>query len=122
MKIVVVGCRGQLGRELCRQIGSQAVGLGHAELDITDPAAVARVIRKHAPDVVINTAAYTAVDRAEQEHDVCFAVNATAVLHLAEACSDLNCTLVQISSDYVFGTLAEQPRPHRETDVVSPQG
>ena len=122
MKIAVVGCRGQLGRELCRQFGSQAVGLGHAELDITDPAAVARVLRQHAPDVVINTAGYTAVDRAEQEPEACFAVNSTAATHLAEACNGLNCTLVQISSDYVFGAAAERPRPYREADAVCPLG
>ena len=74
------------------------------------------------PAAVINCAAYTAVDKAESEPEKCRAVNAVAVEHLVRACEKLDCPLVQISTDYVFGAVPSAPRPSREDDPCQPQG
>jgi dTDP-4-dehydrorhamnose reductase len=122
VRIVVIGSRGQLGSELCRQLGDEAIGLDRAALDITDPAAVASCLSELAPDAVVNTAAYTLVDKAEQQTQLCDAVNRAAVGHLAETCRQLDCVLVQISSDYVFGADRSPQVPWLEQDEPAPQG
>ena len=91
-------------------------------LDLTHGPAVRKALAELKPAMVINCAAYTRVDQAESEPEVCRAVNATAVGHLADACGRLDCPLVQISTDYVFGGPADHGRPHREDDPTSPQG
>ncbi len=122
MTIVVTGAYGQLGGELCRQLGSAAIPLDIDTLDLTDgPATVARIAAIR-PEAVINCAAYTAVDKAESEPEKCRAVNAVAVEHLVRACGQLDCPLLQISTDYVFGAVPSPPRPWREDDPCRPQG
>jgi dTDP-4-dehydrorhamnose reductase len=122
MSIVVTGAYGQLGGELCRQLGTAAIPLDIDTLDLADgPATVERMLSLK-PEAVINCAAYTAVDKAETEPEKCLAVNATAVENLVLACSQLNCPLVQISTDYVFGAVVASPRPWRENDPCRPQG
>jgi dTDP-4-dehydrorhamnose reductase len=109
MKIAVTGAKGQLGGELCRLLGPRAVPLDIDELDLTDRAAVLRAIPSLRPKLVINCAAYTQVDQAEREPERARAVNAAAVGYLAEACSLLDCPLMQISTDYVFcGSIPEK--------------
>jgi dTDP-4-dehydrorhamnose reductase len=122
MTIVVTGCGGQLGSELCRQLGHQAVGLDLPDFDLTDRDRVVEILTEIRPRAVINTAAFTQVDRAEEEVALCRAVNAAGVAHLVEACGRLDCTLVQISTDYVFGGDTGRRVPYRETDEPSPQG
>ena len=117
--IVVTGAEGQLGSELCRQLGGSSVGLSRQQCDLLDPSQVADVLRHLRPAAVINTAAYTAVDRAEQEPSLCQAINADAVGTLANLCRELDCLLVQVSTDYVFGADARQT-PYAETDVPAP--
>jgi dTDP-4-dehydrorhamnose reductase len=119
MKVLVTGAAGQLGGELCRQLGDTAMGLDRAGLDITDRDAVERLLRSERPDVVINAAAYTAVDRAETDVATCRSVNADAVAHLAAGCDQVGATLVQISTDYVFGA-PDHTTPWRETDAPLP--
>ncbi len=120
MKIAVTGAYGQLGGELCCRLGSDAIGLDIDTLDLTDKQAVSGRMLALKPDAVINCAAYTQVDKAESEPEKCRAVNATAVEHLASACDLLDCPLVQISTDYVFGVTGK--RPWREDDPTTPQG
>jgi dTDP-4-dehydrorhamnose reductase len=120
MKTVVTGSGGQLGSELCRQLGGQAVGLDLPEFDLTDRQGVLRRIETLRPDVVINTAAYTRVDEAEERPELAQAVNAEGVAHLVEACRAIDCLLVQISTDYIFGGEAGRSIPYRETDPTSP--
>ncbi len=115
--IVVLGAEGQLGAELCRQLGERAVGLGRHQCDLLEPDRVAEVLKRLQPLVVINTAAYTAVDRAEQEPALCHAMNADAVAALASLCRELDSTLVQISTDYVFGADLSRQVPYAETDA-----
>jgi dTDP-4-dehydrorhamnose reductase len=122
MPIVVTGAYGQLGGELCRQLGTDAIPLDIDTLDLTDGKAVVERMLQLKPRAIVNCAAYTQVDKAEREPEKCLAVNATAVEHLARACGTLDCPLVQISTDYVFGAAPSAPRPWREDDPPSPQG
>jgi dTDP-4-dehydrorhamnose reductase len=122
MKVLVLGSGGQLGAELCRQLGTDALGFGRKDLDITDRPLAARTIRELNPQSVINAAAYTAVDKAEAEPELCEATNARAVGNLAEVCREVDCPLVQISTDYVFGADRSRRVPYREDDQPGPQG
>jgi dTDP-4-dehydrorhamnose reductase len=121
MRIAVTGSQGQLGSELCRQLGGDAAGLDLPQFDLTDRDRVLRTLIEIAPQAVINTAAYTQVDRAEEEIQRCRAVNARGVAHLVEACRALDCVLVQISTDYVLGGDTRRRVPYRETDEPQPQ-
>lgn len=122
MRIAVTGAGGQLGGELCRRLGAGAIPLDLPEVDLTDAEQVRRALGEARPAAVINTAAYTLVDRAEQESARCWAVNAAAVGHLAGACRELECPLVQVSTDYVFGLDAGRTIPYVEDDKPGPLG
>ena len=99
-----------------------AIPLDIDTLDLTDgPAVIERMLALR-PEAIVNCAAYTQVDKAESEPERCRAVNAAAVEYLARACGLLDCPLVQISTDYVFGAACPAPRPWREDDPPSPQG
>ena len=119
--IVVTGAFGQLGSELCRQLGSGAMGLHLPDFDLTHEDQILETIARIRPHAVINTAAYTLVDRAEEEVERCRAVNVRGVTHLAKACRAAGSTLVQISTDYVFGD-PERRKPYREADDPQPAG
>lgn len=120
MKIVIAGCNGQLGRSLANTApaNAQLVRLASAVLDISDPAAVADQISRHRPDIIINAAAYTAVDRAEAEEDRAFAVNATGPALLAEAARRCGARLVHISTDFVFS--GDTGIPYRTDSPTAP--
>jgi dTDP-4-dehydrorhamnose reductase len=122
MKITVTGAEGQLGREFCRQLGASALPLDLPEFDMTDRDQVQRTMRVLRPDAIINCAAYTQVDRAEREAEVCHQINADAVQYLVQAAITLDCPLVQISTDYVFGADAARHSPYVETDPPGPLG
>ena len=122
MKTLITGGQGLLGRELVRQLGAQAVPVDLPACDITQRSLVRRVMRDLHPEAVINCAAYTRVDKAEREPSLCTAVNADAVAHLAEACREANCVLVQLSTDYVFGGDEQRTTPYAEEDQPAPQG
>jgi dTDP-4-dehydrorhamnose reductase len=122
MHIAVTGAYGQLGGELCRQLGPDAIPLDIDTLDLTDGRAVIDRMLALKPRTIVNCAAYTQVDKAENEPEKCRAVNATAVEHLVRGCELLDCPLVQISTDYVFGEKSPRKRPWREDDPTSPQG
>lgn len=104
MRVLVTGANGQLGRELLDRPGRhRVVGLTASELDITDAPAVRARVDEVSPDVIVNAAAMTAVDDCEHDVDTAMLVNATAVGHLAAAAAATDATLVQVSTDYVFG-------------------
>ncbi|ROR01502.1 dTDP-4-dehydrorhamnose reductase [Desulfosoma caldarium] len=120
--VVVTGILGQLGWELERSCPASVrlVGVDLPEVNITQPDQVARLFARTRPHVVINAAAYTAVDRAEQEAEAAYAVNRDAVRLLAEACAQQGAHLVHVSTDFVFdGTLS---RPIRPSDLPNPLG
>ena len=98
------------------------VGLDLPDFDLTDRDCVLTTLLRLRPEVIINTAAFTQVDKAEQEPALCRRVNVDGVKHLVEACRELDCTLVQISTDYVFGRDAGRTAPYRETDEPGPLG
>ena len=112
MRIAVTGAAGQLGREVCRLLGEQALPLEIDTLDLTDRAAVLAYLPELKPDAVINCAAYTAVDQAEHESARCYAANATAVEHLAEACAG---AVSSVASEHGLRFL----RPGRSPRAVS---
>lgn len=117
-RILVTGSGGQLGTELCRQLGSEAVGLDLPCLDLTRRDVVLAAIHQYRPEIVVNTAAYTQVDRAELEPALCRAVNLGGVENLIAACRPLGSLLVQLSTDYVFD--GEKGTPYSETDPPRP--
>lgn len=111
MIVLIVGAGGQLGRALLEHAPARirAVGLDRNSLDITDAAAVGAAVEAIAPDIIINAAAYTAVDRAESEQDLAFAINAAAPGHLAQAAARRSCRMVHVSTDFVFDGTASSP-------------
>lgn len=113
MKAIVTGVGGQVGRALAAAAPSRWTvrGFDRAALDITDRDAVDRMIDTERPDLVINAAAYTAVDRAESEAGLADKVNSQAVAHLADAAARVGAQLVQISTDFVFDGRAARPYP-----------
>lgn len=120
-RIVVTGADGQLGRSLFDVLknNSNAVFLTKTQLDICDESAVQKILKSLAPQVLINTAAYTNVDAAELDKETAFAVNATGVSTIAKICNEIKCKLIHISTDYVFdGT---NQTPYKETDTPNPQ-
>jgi len=117
VKLLVTGANGQLGRALVR-LG--AAGRTRAELDVGDASAVAAALDAEKPDVVVNAAAYTAVDRAESEPDAAFAANEAGARAVAAACAARGIALVHVSTDYVFD--GEKPTAYVETDATRPLG
>lgn len=120
MRVLITGSNGQLGQALQATLPGHIHGrfLDHATLDITDPTAVRHIVREIAPDWIINAAAYTAVDRAESESEIAFAVNATAPRLLAEAAHVQGARLIQVSTDFIFdGT---HHRPYRLDQAPHP--
>ena len=123
MKILVIGGNGQLGWELCGKGSPQGfdiVSLDIPGFDITDCRAVKKAVCRSGASLVINAAAYTAVDQAESEPELAFAVNHNGPLHLASTCSEIKIPLIHISTDYVFD--GAKSEPYLETDTVSPLG
>ena len=124
MKLLVTGHHGQLARSLLeRSAGRESielVAIGRPEVDLEVPGSVAAAVRAIAPDVVINAAAYTAVDQAEDEPDRAFRVNAEAAGEAAAAARDVGAAIVQVSTDYVFDGRSDQP--YREDAATNPLG
>jgi len=120
LKVLITGAGGQAGQALCRTAPDQVeiFSLDRDRLDITDGVAVLRTVRAERPDLVINAAAYTAVDKAETEQDQAFAVNATAVGNLAAAAAATGARFIHISTDFVFD--GSQSSPYRPEDRTNP--
>ena len=122
MDILVFGHNGQVATELRARDGQgvQITALDRDAADLTDPAACAQAIADHTPDAVINAAAYTAVDKAEEDEATAHAINADAPAAMARACADLGIPFVTISTDYVFS--GEGTDPWQPSDPTGPQG
>jgi dTDP-4-dehydrorhamnose reductase len=121
MKVLVTGAGGMLGRDVVLAAGNaghDVVGFGHTELDITDPAALGSKFELERPDVVINCAAWTDVDGAEEAEEEALAVNGTAAGHVAAAAATVGAGVVYVSSDYVFD--GSKGAPYVETDQTAP--
>ncbi|MFQ9510935.1 MAG: dTDP-4-dehydrorhamnose reductase [Lachnospiraceae bacterium] len=120
MKVLVTGVKGQLGHDVvneCAKRGIDTVGVDVEEMDITDAQVVERVIKESNVDAVIHCAAYTAVDAAEDNIDLCRKVNANGTENIAKVCKELDIKMMYISTDYVFngqGEHAWEPDDERE--------
>jgi dTDP-4-dehydrorhamnose reductase len=120
LQLLVIGAQGQLARSLLevnKPEGARVDAVGRAHIDILDPSSIDRAIDRHEPNFVVNTAAYTAVDKAETEPRQAYAVNAEGAVLVAEACSRRNVPLIHISTDYVFDG---SNGPHREDSRPAP--
>ena len=123
MRMMITGADGQLGRELIRQghgFNFELLAFKRQELDITQPRQIDKIVGKTSPSLVVNTAAYTNVDKAETEADLAFAANKIAPGYLARCCAERNIALIHISSDYVFDGI--KGKPYHETDPIAPLG
>ena len=123
MRVYVIGSEGQIARSLCETIGRTpdvVFGCGsRPNVDILRPESVEQALRDFSPDIVINPAAYTAVDRAETESDLAFAVNRDGAASVATAAKRLGIPIIHLSTDYVFD--GKKAGPYVETDAVAPQ-
>jgi dTDP-4-dehydrorhamnose reductase len=120
MTIVVIGRLGQLAYELRQILGTETICLGSNDTDITDQKQITSTLSALKPQVVINAAAYTAVDKAEQAQEASYAINVTAVENIANYCRDAGAFMVHVSTDYVFN--GQKGIPYTVDDRIEPQG
>jgi len=122
-RVLIAGANGQLARQIIAQApqGVECVGLSHGELDICDAQSIARALEKVRPNLMVNGAAYNAVDKAESEGiSAALEINALGVARLASACREAKIPLAHFSTDYVFD--GAQESPYSETDRPAPLG
>lgn len=123
MKLLVTGKTGQLGHDICKELearGHEVIGMGSADMDITDADAVREVLYANRPEIVIHCAAYTAVDNAEDEVETCRRVNVDGTENIARICRELDAVMLYLSTDYVFSGTGE--RPWKPEDEAEPLG
>ena len=122
MKILLTGSKGQVGSALVPALAplGEVSAFDRQALDLLDLQSIKNTVARVKPDIIVNAAAYTAVDRAEREQDMAFAVNARAVENLAREAKSMDALLVHFSTDYVFD--GEKPAPYVETDAPNPLG
>jgi dTDP-4-dehydrorhamnose reductase len=120
MKILLLGQHGQVSQELQRSLNGHAelTVLGREQLDLAQPELIRPRVQRLRPDLIINAAAHTAVDQAESEPELAFAINAIAPGILAEAAAELSVPLIHYSTDYVFDGCKSEP--YQETDATNP--
>ena len=121
-KILLTGITGQVGQELQRTLTSvgEVIGVDRHSLDLTQPKQIRARIKEIKPDVIVNAAAYTAVDKSESESELAMAINATAPTQMAIAAREIGAKLLHISTDYVFN--GRNHTPYLETDATDPLG
>ena len=123
MKVLVTGIEGQVARSIAevasRHLGFEVALVGRPDLDLAHKDSILPAIARHHPDIVVNAAAYTAVDKAEDEQSVAHAVNAVGAGLVAEAAAGLGVPVIHLSTDYVFS--GEADRPYLEDDAPAPQ-
>jgi len=122
MRVLLVGGSGQLGRELqhCKPDNTELLAVSSQEFDLRDAELVTARVNAISPQVIINAAAYTAVDRAESEQEAAFAVNGQGAANLAQAARSVGAYCIQVSTDFVFD--GAQSRPYLPTDQTHPLG
>lgn len=118
MKLLVTGANGQVGREILNLRAIEVVGFRKDALDVTDVHAVRKCIARTSPDMVVNAAAYTAVDLAESGRDQAFAVNRDGAHNVARVCRETGIPLLHLSTDYVFDGVGSAP--YKESDSANP--
>ena len=127
-KVLVTGANGMLGQDLCPILEDEGYGVLETDihnLDITDFSAVKNILEEQKPNIVIHCAAYTNVDKAEEDYDTAHKINAEGTENLAKVCGEKDITLVYISTDYVFdGNLknGEKYKPDDKTNPINNYG
>ncbi len=132
MKVLVTGVNGQLGYDVCNELTKRHIenkGIDKQDCDITCENAITSFIKNYLPDVVVHCAAYTAVDRAEDEKDICYNINVKGTEYIARACKEINAKMIYISTDYIFaGTgnnayeVNDSPLPNNTYGLTKYQG
>jgi dTDP-4-dehydrorhamnose reductase len=122
MKIQIIVSGGQLGTDCIQILGTdhQIIATDYPDIDIGEPASVTRICRDAKPEIIINCAAYTAVDKCESEREAARRINADGPRHIGEAAAAIGARVVHISTDYVFDGRREVPQPYVEDDPVNP--
>ena len=122
MRIALIGANGQLGSDLVKVLrpNHDLAPLTHADVEVTDPESVEKMMQRVEPDVVLNMAAFHKVDVCEDDVERTFAVNTYGVRNLASACRAHGATLAHMSTDYVFGGDRDRATPYVETDLPAP--
>jgi dTDP-4-dehydrorhamnose reductase len=123
IRLAVTGKQGQVARALAERAVEHAVeivAVGRPELDLSEPSSIRSVLETAKPDAIVSAAAYTSVDRAEQEPEIAFSVNATGAGAVAGVARDLAVPIIHLSTDYVFN--GDSHRPYRENDPTGPIG
>jgi dTDP-4-dehydrorhamnose reductase len=121
VSVLIIGATGQLGQDLMRVFGDQAIGLGHQDLDVTNGVSVAAMLNEMRPDWVVNTAAFHRVDDCELNPTLSFAVNGVGASNVARAAAGIDAGVVFFSTDYVFGGERRgRGQPHTESDLPDP--
>ncbi|MGA9853979.1 MAG: dTDP-4-dehydrorhamnose reductase [Gammaproteobacteria bacterium] len=121
MKVLITGAAGQLGTSLLKTApGDSKIQATDTELDIRDPAALRKAVHAFRPDVIVNAAAYTAVDKAERERELAFAINANGTENLAQVALECGARLIHISTDFVFD--GKKSSPYLPADEMHPLG
>lgn len=123
IKVLITGARGQVGAALVERLQThssyQVVAYDRASLDISDEQAVERIVQEVQPHILVNAAAYTAVDKAEREADIAYAINADGVRYLARVSKKMDALFIHLSTDYVFDGMSNQV--YTELDAPNPQ-
>ncbi|CCI00017.1 MAG: dTDP-4-dehydrorhamnose reductase [Microcystis aeruginosa K13-05] len=121
-KVLLIGAKGQVGQELQVTLPflGEVISIGREELDLTNSEKIGQLIREIHPDYLVNAAAYTAVDKAETEPELAYAINATAPKIMAESAEKIQAKFLHISTDYVFD--GRKNTPYLETDLTNPLG
>lgn len=122
MKILVTGANGQLGHDILKELKSRniaCVGVTHSDFDVADNKAVKLYIQRYKPDIIIHCGAYTEVDKAESEVELCRLTNVEGTRNIAEICKILNCTMIYISTDYIFD--GRKKGEYEVDDIPNPQ-
>lgn len=121
-KVLLIGAKGQVGQELQVTLPflGEVISIGREELDLTNSEKISQLIREIHPDYLVNAAAYTAVDKAETEPELAYAINATAPKIMAESAEKIQAKFLHISTDYVFD--GRKNTPYLETDLTNPLG
>ena len=120
IKILLLGSKGIVGSDISKKISNtyDVRSYGHKDLDITDFELIKNTVQEFNPDIIINSAAYTQVDKAEDNKSVCYEVNSSAVKNLSELCNSYKTHLIHLSTDYIFDGMKNQP--YTESDPGAP--
>lgn len=122
MKVLVTGVNGQLGYDVIKVLNARKIdckGVDRDDFDITDSVATDEYIKKYSPDVIVHCAAYTAVDKAEDDYETCYKVNVVGTENIAKSCRSIDAKMLYVSTEYVYG--GNGTEPYETTEPADPK-